>query len=191
MKVEPPRTAVDPLATVLAQIAAGRMPDPLAVLALRQMLPAATVAGILQGKPHQTPIAVAPVAPARALDATESLQRHMPQLTEWNGTTLDEYEPASARRGPAGDPPSSRTAPPDSQPLAQPPVAPEPATPAPPGPVEARRVTPEQPPQSRRQRAEEAAKKARARAAKIWIVRGPMTWIGVSLLLTLAAFTLL
>ncbi|MDB5509223.1 MAG: hypothetical protein JWL93_1692 [Hyphomicrobiales bacterium] len=191
MKVEPPRTAVDPLATVLAQIAAGRTPDPLAVHALRQMLPAATVAGILQGKPHQTPIAVAPITPARALDATESLQRHMPKLTEWDGATLDDYEPAAARRGPAGDAVPSRSAPQDGPLLAQQPVAPEPATPAPPGPVEARRVTPDPPPQTRRQRAEDAARKARARAAKIWIVRGPVTWIGVSLLLTLAAFTLL
>jgi hypothetical protein len=155
------------------------------------MLPAATVAGILQGKSHQTPIAVAPVTPTRALDGAESLQRHMPKLTEWDGATLDEYEPAAARRGPAGDTMPSRTALQDGPPLAPQPAAPEPATPAPPGPVEARRITPDPPPQTRRQRAEEAARKARGRAAKIWIVRGPVTWMGVSLLLTLAAFTLL
>lgn len=195
MKVEPPRTAVDPLATVLAQIAAGRQPDPLAMLALRQILPASAINALLAGKPDALTTApgLTPVAPVRQLDATENLQSRMPQLAAWNGATPDEYEPSAIlRQQAAGDAPA-----PAPRPAAETPVIPHPVAdrppPAPPGPLELRKPVEKDAagPPSRQARAKTAAKSARARAAKIWIMRGPIKWVGVSLLLTAVAFTFL
>ena len=200
MKIEAPRTGIDPLSTALAQAAAAQSG------AGAHAIDLLTVAGAhlglsgskaQTGNPAGSQVSDAAQRPGQPPSTApgENTQARMPALPPTETPVDDDYDAAAILRAHRQDPGATAERPaapnPDRPDHPLPVATTHQTPPTPPAPVELR-----QPDDRRRARAAATSPAARQQArrktaARRWIMRGPALWLGASLGLVAVALIFL